>query len=185
MLALSRQTSRGYLVPASRVEMASCTTWLLERLGLTGSVVELVIVDDAAIASLNVEFMGLAGPTNVLSFPDTSELACDGPVVFHEDMPPGGASLGDGLEALDTPADCLDGLGDPIPDPDRPLRLGAVILSAETCAREALLYGQSTREHFFRLLCHGILHCAGLEHGPEMDAVTEDALEEMRLDEAV
>ncbi|CCO24680.1 putative rRNA maturation factor [Maridesulfovibrio hydrothermalis AM13 = DSM 14728] len=42
---------------------------LLETLGLSGFDFELKIVNDAAIAEINEEFLGCVGPTNVLSFP--------------------------------------------------------------------------------------------------------------------
>ncbi|TIH19910.1 rRNA maturation RNase YbeY [Marinifilum sp. JC120] len=42
---------------------------LLEVLGAAGFDFDLKIVDDAAIAEVNEEFLGCVGPTNVLSFP--------------------------------------------------------------------------------------------------------------------
>ena len=61
-------------------------------------------------------------------------------------------------------------------DPERPEELGALFLSVETLAREAFLYGQEPQEHLARLLAHGILHLAGHDHGPEMDALTDLAV---------
>lgn len=61
-------------------------------------------------------------------------------------------------------------------DPERPEELGALFLSVETLAREAFLYGQDPQEHLARLLAHGILHLAGHDHGPEMDALTDLAV---------
>lgn len=61
-------------------------------------------------------------------------------------------------------------------DPECPEELGALFLSVETLAREAFLYGQDPREHLARLLAHGILHLAGHDHGPEMDALTDLAV---------
>lgn len=48
---------------------------------------------------------------------------------------------------------------------------GILLLSPDTLARECLLYGQEPREHLLRLLAHGMGHLAGLDHGPEMDAL--------------
>lgn len=62
-------------------------------------------------------------------------------------------------------------------DPEHPEELGALFLSVETLAREAFLYGQEPRAHLTRLLAHGILHLAGHEHGPLMDALTEQAVD--------
>ena len=48
---------------------------------------------------------------------------------------------------------------------------GSLLLSLDTLARECLLYGQDPCEHLLRLLAHGMGHLAGLDHGPEMDAL--------------
>lgn len=48
---------------------------------------------------------------------------------------------------------------------------GTLLLSLDTLGRECLLYGQEPREHLLRLLAHGMGHLAGLDHGPEMDAL--------------
>lgn len=49
---------------------------------------------------------------------------------------------------------------------------GSLLLSLDTLDRECLLYGQEPREHLLRLLAHGMGHLAGLDHGPEMDALS-------------
>jgi probable rRNA maturation factor len=56
-------------LPLSRSELAPLVAHLLDVLGLSGVSVEVRMVDDAEIARLNAEFLGLPGPTNVLSFP--------------------------------------------------------------------------------------------------------------------
>lgn len=56
-----------------------------------------------------------------------------------------------------------------------PTRLGEVVLSMDALFREARLYGQDPAEHLVRLLAHAVLHCAGLDHGPEMDGLAEAA----------
>lgn len=65
----------------------------------------------------------------------------------------------------------------PEPDPEHPAWLGALVLSVDTLSREAFLYGQEPERHLARLLSHGILHLAGWEHGREMDALTELAVD--------
>lgn len=53
--------------------------------------------------------------------------------------------------------------------------LGAVaslVLSSETFCRECQLYGQNANGYFLRLLCHGLGHVCGFEHGPAMDVFT-------------
>ncbi|MFW6235997.1 MAG: rRNA maturation RNase YbeY, partial [Desulfovibrionales bacterium] len=54
--------------------------------------------------------------------------------------------------------------------------LGLIALSLETLHRETVLYGQKPVEHLIRLLAHALLHLAGLEHGSEMERLTEQAL---------
>ncbi len=58
--------------------------------------------------------------------------------------------------------------------------LGTLILSVDTLAREAKLYGQSPDIHLVRLLIHGLLHLLGFEHGEKMDSLA-DLLEEKIL----
>ena len=43
--------------------------------------------------------------------------------------------------------------------------------------REAFLSGQPPGLHMARLLAHGFLHLAGLDHGPLMESLTESAAE--------
>ncbi|MES9995314.1 rRNA maturation RNase YbeY [Desulfovibrio aminophilus] len=59
--------------------------------------------------------------------------------------------------------------------------LGEIVLSVPTCLREARLYGQEPARHLARLLAHALLHLAGFDHGPEMDALTEHAVDAARL----
>lgn len=54
---------------------------------------------------------------------------------------------------------------------------GELVISADAVVREALLYGQDPLEHFARLLAHGMLHLMGWDHGEEMDALTEAAVD--------
>ncbi|WP_243367214.1 rRNA maturation RNase YbeY [Fundidesulfovibrio soli] len=56
-------------LPLSRREAEPVLYALLDALGLTGGELEVRFVDDVEIARLNREFLGLTGPTNVLSFP--------------------------------------------------------------------------------------------------------------------
>ena len=113
----------------SRREAARLVGRLLRAFGLAGSV-EIRFVDDREIGRLNGEFLGLVGPTNVLSFEG-----------------------GEGEY------------------------LGEIALSVDTLMREAVLYGQEVGTHLVRLLAHGLLHLAGYEHGEEMDALTDMAVD--------
>jgi len=60
--------------------------------------------------------------------------------------------------------------------PGAPVFIGEMALSVDTAAREAFLYGQDPLEHFLRLVCHGLAHLAGFDHGPDMDALSDAAL---------
>ena len=120
-------------LPASRPELAALCDALLDALDLTGREFDLQVAGDAAVAALNREFLGLPGPTNILSFPAE--------------------------------------------DPARPEYLGELALSLDAVGREAFLYGQPPGLHMARLLAHGFLHLAGLEHGPLMESLTEIAAE--------
>ena len=120
-------------LPASRPEVAALCDALLDALDLSGREFDLTVTGDREIAALNGEFMGLPGPTNILSFPAE--------------------------------------------DPSRPDYLGEMALSLDAVSREAFLHGQPPGLHMARLLAHGFLHLAGLDHGPLMESLTETAAE--------
>jgi probable rRNA maturation factor len=56
-------------LPLSRSELAALTATLEDALGLSGLAFDLRVVGDGEMAALNRDFLGLGGPTNVLSFP--------------------------------------------------------------------------------------------------------------------
>ena len=130
MMPRIRQKPLNSLLPLGRSELAGLSRALLEALGLSGRSFELELLNDAAMARLNQAFLGLPGPTNVLSFPAQGQ----------------------------------------------PDYLGEIALGVETVWRESVLYGQDPRAHFCRMLCHGLLHLSGLDHGPEMEEQGERAL---------
>ena len=102
---------------------------MLDAAGAPEAVVELALLDDAAIRALHESALGCDGPTNILSFPAPEE-------------EPGAA--------------------------------GSLALSVDTLRREAFLYGQGLEEHAVRLLAHGLAHLLGHDHGPAMDALTDE-----------
>ena len=120
----------------SRREAEQIARSLLEHFGLEDVSLELQLTGDFGIAELNRCFLGLVGPTNVLSFPEEDE----------------------------------EGF------------LGSIVVSMEAVSREAHLYGQTGAGHFLRLLAHSVLHLAGHEHGPLMDALTESAVDSLAPD---
>lgn len=56
--------------PLARRELLELVALILDALELSGAQLSLTVVDDAAQAALNVEFLACLGPTNILSFPE-------------------------------------------------------------------------------------------------------------------
>jgi probable rRNA maturation factor len=131
---IGRAVRRHPVLPLSPSALQGILAVLRRSLHLEDRPFSLALVDDARMEALNEGFLGLVGPTNVLSFEDDSR-----------------------AEAL-----------------------GEVVLNVDAVMREARLYGQDPLEHMGRLLAHGLLHLAGLQHGPEMDEAVEGALLEIR-----
>ncbi|MBF0481786.1 MAG: rRNA maturation RNase YbeY [Desulfovibrionaceae bacterium] len=79
-------------LPLSRGELSGLCARLCAALDLGRAAFELVIVDDAAIAALNLRFGGVDAPTNVLSFPGRrpgepeyiGEIALSAPAAYRE-----------------------------------------------------------------------------------------------------
>lgn len=70
----------------------------------------------------------------------------------------------------------------PAEDGGEPDDLGELALSVDTLVRETDLYGQTPVAHLTRLLTHGILHLAGLDHGDEMYDLTDHAVDRALLE---
>lgn len=51
--------------------------------------------------------------------------------------------------------------------------MGSLVLSLQTLVRESRLYGQDLQDYLLHLLCHGLAHLAGFEHGEEMEEFVE------------
>lgn len=117
-----------WLLPVSINRLKKMLALMLEASQICGVAlggVELHVTDDASVAAVNRQYLGCAGPTNIISFPG----------------------------------------GDDSP--------GILILSADTYARECMLYGQDKFTHLARLLAHGFGHLAGYDHGEAMDLVCD------------
>ncbi len=56
-------------LPLSRLELLPLVKRVLAAVGAAGAEVEVRLVDDAEMALMNANFLGLPGPTNVLAFP--------------------------------------------------------------------------------------------------------------------
>ncbi len=123
------------LFPFSSCELKALVENAAYVFGWTLGDIEVLVVSDKEVAEKNLEFMGLPGPTNVLSFP------------------------------LDM-------------DPEAGVN-GSMLLSAHAVQREALLFGQKLRDYCLRMLMHSLLHLAGYEHGPAMEEMTEQGIQEI------
>ncbi|MFD3191203.1 rRNA maturation RNase YbeY [Sedimentitalea sp. HM32M-2] len=123
----------------------------LRHLGLQPDLCEISLLgcDDAAIADLNRDHRGQAGPTNVLSWP-----------------------------AVDLAAEA-SGAVPSLPQPDftGEIALGDIALAYDTCAREAAAAGKPMADHVTHLVVHGVLHLLGYDHIRDPDATLMQRLE--------
>jgi probable rRNA maturation factor len=132
---------------------------VLSARGIKGDTeVSLLFVDEAAMSSLHEQFMGLAGPTDVLSFP------------IEDDPTPSGRSpdfggSGPGTSAKD---EVLTLLGD-------------VVICPSVAAVNAREHGVGLDDELALLVVHGLLHLLGLDHEVEAEAVRMEALEQEML----
>ncbi len=108
--------------------------------------INVLIVDDAEISAVNAEHRGKHRATDVLSFPML-------------DFP-----NGPGTSALRGDTGALRELAAAFPGPGGAIHLGDVMISHETCTRQAAEIGHGVRDEFLRLLVHGVLHLFGYDH---------------------
>jgi probable rRNA maturation factor len=180
MIQLLVETRLDPAFPLNRTELVPLMEDILGVLGLEQASLTLRLVDDAEIADLNKAFLSCFGPTNVLSFPaveaDEEDEEDD---EWDEDDGKDQDDIDAGADMLLDEAQAVDDEGDDFgtEDGEQGPYLGEIVLSVDTLAREVRLYGQEPREHQVRLLAHATLHLAGLDHGPEMEAMTEAVLD--------
>ncbi|HYL51406.1 MAG TPA: rRNA maturation RNase YbeY [Acidimicrobiia bacterium] len=125
-----------------------------------GSDVEmsLMFVDRQTIAELNERFLGVNGPTDVLSFP------------LDEELPPGGRQPDQGGRGPGAPADG----GDP------PALLGDVVVCPAVATRQAAERGIAAEDEIALLVVHGVLHLLDYDHA-EPDEATAMRRREQEL----
>ncbi|MEB3204410.1 MAG: rRNA maturation RNase YbeY [Candidatus Sericytochromatia bacterium] len=92
------------------------------------------VVSDEIIQAINREHRDLDRPTDVLSFPMYERTELEGILSGSLERDPG------------------------------PLLLGDLVVSWETCARQAADYGHGLDREFGFLLAHGLLHLMGDDH---------------------
>lgn len=129
---------------------------VLAEEGVEGGVeMSLLFVDETAISALNQQFMGKAGPTDVLSFP------------IDEEATPGGRFPDNGRRG---PGDDSDG-----EDDEMPLLLGDVLICPTVAVANAAEHlgphhDGSVDDELALLVVHGILHLLGMDHDDDAEA---------------
>lgn len=124
--------------------------------------VNLLFVDQDAIAALNESHMGKSGPTDVLSFPIDDE-----PIVVGQDV----------LEAISNEDSDAE-------SPRLELRLvGDIVIAPSIAAQNARDHEVTLEEELRLLVVHGALHLLGWDHLLDEDAQAMEAREQMLLRE--
>jgi probable rRNA maturation factor len=132
---------------------------VLTARGIKGETeVSLLFVDEDAMAALHEQFLGLSGPTDVLSFPIEDE---PGPTGRSPDL--GGTGPGSSSEQ-----GSLTLLGD-------------VVICPTVAARNAAEHEVSFEDEVALLVVHGLLHLLGMDHAEDKEAERMEALEQELL----
>jgi probable rRNA maturation factor len=144
---------------------------LVAGLGQEDWHVDLVLVDDSAIAELNGDFRGKPEVTDVLSFS------------YLEDEGPGDAHLA----AYDAGARHNIWWADPPSEDGKPEAVGEVILAPAFVADRCRRKGWPLEAEIPLLVIHGCLHLLGWEHEKDTDKeamrdIEEDLLKSAGLD---
>ena len=138
-----------------------CTV-ALRRAGYDAWDLSILLCDDHRMRDLNSRYRGMDQPTDVLSF---GEARVGHSPLRRQESPGTGAPPGSAGA--------------------RPIR-GDIAISLDTLRRNAAAYGVSDDEELKRLLVHGLLHLAGMDHGRGkgrgMLARQERLLSELRAD---
>jgi len=132
--------------------------------------VALTLADDAALAELNAEHMGKAGPTDVLSFPILP------PEAFppHKGGPPRAAAAG----AFPLPPGVRQPLGDIIVSVERAVEQAEQGRGGQTGDVQ-----WSPADELRLLVTHGTLHLCGWDHAEPAEEAAMRALEQRLLAE--
>ena len=129
--------------------------------GVTGDAeLSLLFVDAEAMTTLNTQFMGSSGPTDVLAFPIDA-----GPV--EPGRYPDGGSPGPDRDP-------------PGPD-DVPLLLGDIVICPEVAVRNAPDHAGTVDDEYALLVVHGVLHILGMDHADPAERAEMQAAERRHL----
>ena len=127
-------------------ELVRLARHVLDRMGVSPlAELAITLVDVDHMTELHVKWMGLPGPTDVLSFPmDELDLrGSRGAGHAHEERP----------------------------DESQPLLLGDVVLCPDVAEKQAKDAGHDFADELHLLTAHGILHLLGFDHAePEEHA---------------
>jgi probable rRNA maturation factor len=108
--------------------------------------VSVLFIDEDEIARLNIQFMGVDGPTDVLSFPIDGDLAEPGR------WPDGGTNGPDRV---------------PVEEGDLPLLLGDIVISPAVALANAPTHAGTFDDEIALLVVHGLLHILGMDHATD------------------
>jgi probable rRNA maturation factor len=145
--------------PMDVARWATLARQVLTARGVKGETeVSLLFVDEEAMARLNEQFLGKAGPTDVLSFPIEDEPGPTGRTPDFGGTGPG-TSAEDGALTL----------------------LGDVVICPVVAARNAEEPGVSVDDEIALLVVHGLLHLLGMDHEVDAEAERMEALERQLL----
>jgi probable rRNA maturation factor len=145
--------------PVEVARWAELARHVLAARGVKGDTeVSLLFVDEEAMAALNQQFLGKAGPTDVLSFPIEDE---PGPTGRSPDL--GGSGPGSSPEE-----GALSLLGD-------------VVICPAVASRNAMEHEVSLDDEVALLVVHGLLHLLGMDHENDAEAERMEALEQELL----
>jgi probable rRNA maturation factor len=145
--------------PMDVARWAELARQVLTARGVKGETeVSLLFVDEEAMARLNEQFLGKAGPTDVLSFPIEDE---PGPTGRSPDF----GGTGPGTSAEDG---ALTLLGD-------------VVICPVVAVRNAEEHGVGVDDEIALLVVHGLLHLLGMDHEVDAEAERMEALERQLL----
>ena len=125
---------------------------VLREVGLQNAEISVLLCDDATIQELNLEWRDIDKPTDVLSFPLLEPL--------------------EGKEQA---------IASQIKDLEIPPMLGDIVISVDTCIRQAKEWNHSVIEEAIRLWIHGLLHLCGYDHIDNSDAIQMKTKEEELL----
>ncbi len=120
--------------------------------------VSLLFVDEDTIASLNEQFLGKGGPTDVLSFPIEDDPGPSGRSPDYGGSGPG-SSAEEGSLTL----------------------LGDVVICPAVAAQNAEEHEVSFEDEVALLVVHGLLHLLGMDHEDDAEATRMEALEQQLL----